>query len=256
MGTLNFVGVGSSPTNPLDVIAVADIQAALNTGVTRSYVNARVGTLAAGKATKLYVDTQDSTFATPAYYEAQDAFNTPLTQIGAPIGVAPLVGGVIPAINVPVLGVGIIRGPYGFTASRAGSAGFSTPFNFADFPGGVLGVNCQLMCFMTVIVQASATAHPVIDVRYSTTGNTTFAGQIPISRGVGRTNFADSHTITVEPIAPAAGAGQNGVQVTIPASASLTINAWLYDGLNAGGLVSTQVGYVVSSALYLARTVL
>lgn len=257
MGTLNYIGVGSTPLNDIDVIAKADVENTLtNTGVTRTYVAGRVATLASGKATKLYVDTQDNLYATPTYYQNQDLLNLPTAQKGAALGVAPLVSGTIPSINIPILGAGMLKGPYGFATPYAGNASFATPLKIADWTPGQYGVNCQLICFMTVLATCDANAHPVVDVRYSTSGDTTFAGQIPFARGYGRTYFNDTHTIVVEPITATAGAGQDGIQQTIPASATLTISAWLYDGVNNGGLISTQVGYIVSSALYLARTVL
>jgi len=254
MGSLVYVG--KTPTQGRDISTRADSEGLLTAGVSRSYVTGRVAELATGKATKVYVDTQDSTFADAAYPAAQDALLVPLTSKGVANGVATLdSGGKIPSAQVPVLGAGILRGPFGHTQAYTGSTTV-TPMKIADFPGGVLGVNCQLMIFMTVLVICDNLSHPVIEVRYSTAGGTTYASQTLVAAGVGRAYFGDSHTVSVMPVTALVNEGQDGIQDTISSTASLTINAWLYDAANEGGQVATQTGYNVSSAMYLARVAL
>lgn len=256
--------VGATPVNDHDVSNHADVETILNPSspppgtVSRNYVNGRISTLAAAKATKVYVDNVDSTFSTPTYVSTQDAKNIPTSLKGQPNGVADLgADSKIPSARIPILGAGILRGPFAHTQGYAGTTS-TTPLKLADFPV-LSGVNGQLLVFMTVLTLPSATARPCVEVRYSTAGNITYAGQTLCAQGYGRTFYGDngtSQTVLVTPVTATAGAGQDGVQVTIPAGSNITLTAWVYDALSAGGQVVVSSGYIVSSAVYLARTAL
>lgn len=247
--------VGATPVDPRDVTFKVAIDGQLTAGVSRGYVDGRVDALATSKATKVYTDGQDAAFVPPTYYAAQDALLIPLTARGVAGGVATLDGtGHLPATQTPVLGGGILAGPFGHTAAFNVTNATTTPQKLADFPTGVTGVNCQLMVFMTVIATSTAPGRPVVEVRYSTTGDTTYAGQTLCAIGYGRSQYSDAQTLIVMPATALPNAMQDGVQVTIPGSANLRVTAWIYDG--AGGQTTTLSGYVLSSALFYARTAL
>lgn len=244
--------LGTAPVAPRDMSPKLASDTHLDTGVSRGYVDGRVATLATGKATKVYTDGQDAAFVSSSYYTTQDALLIPLTSKGAANGVASLDGsGKLPAAQTPVLGAGTIAGPYGHTASFNVTAATTTPVKLADFPAGVTGVNCQLLAFMTVIA-TSTFGRPVVEVRYSTTGDTTYAGQTLCALGIGRLLYNDAQTIVVMPVTASPNAMQDGVQVTIPGTANMRVTAWIYDG--GGGSVTTVSGYVLSAALFYART--
>jgi len=257
--------VGAAPSNTKDLTTHADVEEILNPAspppgtVSRSYVNSRITTLSAGKATKVYVDNQDATFTTPDYVATQDAKNIPTSAKGVAGGVAALdSGGKIPLVNVPILGAGIIRGPFAHTQGYAVPAASITPQKIADFPV-LSGVNGQIMAFMTVLCLPSATARPCVEIRYSLTGDTVYANQTLVAQGYGRTYFGDnstSQTVLVMPVTAVAGEGQDGVQDTISAGSNITLTAWIYDAAAVGGQVAVNSGYIVSSAIYLARTLL
>jgi len=249
MASLSYLGTG--PVDPRDTSPKLPTDIHLDTGISRGYVDGRVDTLALPKATKVYTDTQDAAFVSSSYYTTQDALLIPLTAKGAAGGVATLDGtGKLPAAQTPFLGAGILSGPFGHTASFNVTTG-ATPVKLADFPSGVTGVNCQLLAFMTVIA-TSTNGRPVVEVRYSTTGDTTYAGQTLCAIGSGISLYNDAQTIAVMPATGAPNAMQDGIQVTIPSSANLRVTAWIYDG--GGGSVTTLAGYVMSAALFYART--
>jgi hypothetical protein len=247
--------VGAPPAADRDVSTKLSIDTELASGVSRSYVDGRVDALAAAKATKVYTDTQDAAYVPGSYYTARDALLVPLTSKGAAGGVATLNGsGLLPAAQTPVLGGGILAGPYGHTASFDVTGATTTPQKIADFPSGPTGINGRLLVFMTVIATSTGAGRPVVEVRYSTTGDTTYAGQTLCAIGYGRSQYSDAQTVTVMPATASPNAMQDGVQVTISGAVNLRVTAWIYDG--AGGQTSTLAGYVLSAALFYARTAL
>jgi hypothetical protein len=250
----SLIYVGPDPTDPRDVSAKLATDTHLDTGVSRGYVDGRVDILATTKATKVYTDAQDAAYVAPTYYTTQDALLIPLTAKGQPSGVASLDGtGKLPTAQTPVLGGGILLGPFGHTAAFDVTNATTIPQKFADFPTGVLGVACQLMVFMNVIA-TSTIGRPVIEVRYSTTGDATYAGQTLCAAGYGRASYSDAQSIIVKPVT-APGAMQDGVQVTIPSTASLKVTAWIFD--DAGGQTTTLTGgAIASAAMFAARTTL
>jgi len=98
----------------------------------------------------------------------------------------------------------------GAARSKATNA-TTTPQKLADFPAGATGVNCQLLAFMTVIA-TSTYGRPVVEVRYSTTGDTTYAGQTLCAVGCGRLLYNDAQTIVAMPATASPGAMQDGIQ--------------------------------------------
>lgn len=253
MGSLIYVG--KTPAEGRDISTRSNVEAQLTTGVSREYVTDRVVSLASSKATLAYVNSQDSTFAEANYHTIGDATLIPLTAKGAADGVAPLdSGGKIPSAHIPVLGAGMLRGPYGFTAAYTGVAS-TVPLKIADLFSGPPGLSCQLLVWMTVAVNSDSNeTRPVIEVRYSTTGGTTYGSQTICAQGYGRTGWTDTQVITVLPTDPALGAG--GTQQHIGVTDNLVVSAWLYDSKGASGQVSIPSGYIFSSSLYLARTAL
>lgn len=253
-----LVYVGKTPATGPDVMTRLDNENILAGGVSRGYVTGRAHDLAvASYATKVYVDTQDETFSDTVYYPAQDALLVPNSAKGQPNGIATLVGGLVPVAQIPVLGAGILKGPYGHTAAYTVTTG-TTPVKFADISSVSYPVNSlQPLVFMTVICIAAGGARPVIEVRMSTTGATTYAAQTLIAAGKGRSEYNDSQTVVVMPVTALTGEGQDGVVDTIASGTTLTITAWIFDdSTHTSATVNTQPGYVLSTAMYLPRSTL
>ena len=122
MGNLYYVG--KTPAVDRDLVTQADAKAVFNTGVTHDYVTDQIDAKVIGKVTKEQVDLWDSTFAPANYYQDQDKLLLPVSAKGATGGVATLgttpalsksggTGYVASADQLPMLGAGILRGPYG-----------------------------------------------------------------------------------------------------------------------------------------------
>lgn len=245
--------VGKSPATTRDVETRLHTEGVLQSGISRGYVDGRVTDLAASRATKVYVDEQDSEFAETSYYPAQDLLLVPNAAKGAASGVASLDGSAkVPTAQIPVLGAGILRGPYGPDQYFGGTTG-TTPLKIAQWNPAVLGYTGQLLVWLNVSAQ-SIDGRPVIEVRAGNSTQTTYAAQTLIAQGVGREHFNDYQMITVVPVTALDGEGQDGVQDATPGSTNLLVNVWMYD--DAGGQVTTAIGLMPTAALFIARTAL
>lgn len=228
---------------PVNRLAVLQF---LDSGVNREYVASRVHDLALPYATKTYTDTQDSVYASSTYYSTQDALLIPNAARGTAGGVASLgADSKIPAAQIPVLGVGIVKGPIPTTHVFSGNTD-STPFKIADWQLGVLGLTCHPWVFMAVSI-VSDSGRPVVEVRAGTPSQTAYADQVLVAEGHGRTFFQDYQTVEVTPV-------NDHTMTPYPPTTNLTLTAWMFD--DAGGRVTSQGGLIVSSSAFLARTIL
>lgn len=244
--------VGPTPTDPQDVQRRADTLAQLNTGISRGYVDGRAAALAASKATKTYVDNQDGTFELISYYQAQDNLNIPLTSKGQPNGVASLDGsGKIPSAQIPALGAGVIKGPFGATSTFDGTTG-ATPVKLVEWNIGVEALNFRPMVYLSALVTATNGGRPRIECRIGTPAQTTYASQTLVAAGMGRTNYNDYGPVAVVPVPDVLNAMQDGVQTYWPSSMDIRITAWLFNARGTG-TVATQTGLIATATVFLAR---
>lgn len=248
-----LIYAGKSPVEAKDVETRTTTESVLSGGISRSYVSGRVNELVLAKATKVYVDTQDSQYADPAYYAAQDALLVPNAAKGAPSGVASLDGtGKVPPPQVPVLGAGTLRGPFGPSTTSGGST-FDIPLKIAQWNAAVMSYTGQLLVWANVSCQ-SVDGRPVIEVRAGNSTQVSYASQTLIAQGTGRQFFNDYQMITVVPVTAQLGEGQDGVQDAYPSTTNLLVNMWMYD--DAGGQVTTTSGLTPTACLFFARTTL
>jgi hypothetical protein len=225
----------------------------LNAGVSRTYVTGRVHDLAAPYATKGYVDAADAAFSSVAYYTAQDALLIPGAAKGVANGVASLGSdGVIPVVQVPVLGVGILKGPIPVTTTTGGNT-FDIPVAIATWTLGLIGLAAQPWVFMAVSC-LSVGGRPVVEVRTGTPTQTNYTDQTLVAAGYGRTFYNDYQTVEVFPVDPTLSDGQDGTQDAWAPTTDMVLTAWMFD--DAGGQTSTLAGLIVTASAYLARTAL
>ena len=251
MSGLSYVGL--DPSVARDVENRINEENALAAGNSRSYVTGRAHTLAAPYATKAYVDNQDATFESVVYYQNQDQLLTPNAYKGAPSGIASLdSSGKIPVAQIPVLGIGILRGPIPVTTTAGGTTD-STPLQIAQWQLGQLALTCQVWVFMAVSI-VSAGGRPVVEVRAGTAAQSTYASQTLIAGGHGRTWFNDYQTVEVFPADPNLNDVNGSIQAPYGPNTNLNVTAYAFD--DDGGHVTTQAGLVVNASLYLVRTIL
>lgn len=246
--------MGKTPVNPSDVERRIDTLAQLNSGMSRSYVDGRAAALSTPKATKTYTDTQDALYQLISYYQTQDALNVPTSSVGQPSGVASLNGSTkIPTAQIPILGTGVLKGPYGVTSFASGTVTTgSTPALVCTWTIGATAVNFQPLVFMSLSVgSATRLGQPIIEVRMGDNTQTTYASQTLVAKGYGRANYADYSTVTVLPASNAANAMQDGVQHNGDPNMNLRLTAWLYEpGTHT---VSTSSSLVACASAFLFR---
>jgi len=247
MSSLRYVGKPSEEDK--DVVSRLRATALLNSGTpSRTSVTADVTNAVIPYATKTYIDTQDSSFALPAYYQQQDALNVPKSVKGQPNGVANLdADGKIPVDQIPALGAGYIYGPYGPTSTAVGSTS-NTPLKIAEWLIGVPPFSFQPLVFGYVIAQ-SPLGRPVIEVRMSN-GSAPYASQTRIGIGVGRSLYVDAQPIPI--IGAPATVNQVGSSPDWPASTNIVATAWLWDRDSQTSTVISNA--VFSAAIFLMRT--
>ncbi|QZE10553.1 hypothetical protein SEA_SCOOBYDOOBYDOO_238 [Mycobacterium phage ScoobyDoobyDoo] len=245
MAGLSYVGAPDTNARQVETRQSAETQ--LTTGVSRSYVAGRVTELMASRATKTWVDSRDETYAPVSYYSAQDGLLVPLTAKGVASGVATLnASSKVPAEQLPTLGAGILRGPWGADQSFGGTTN-DVPLKIAQWNLGVTGVRGHPLVFLATSIQSQG-GRPVIEVRVGNSTQTTFAAQTLVARGYGRELYNDWQVVTVLPVPAVDGAVPDAWH---PAT-DLLVNAWLFD--DGGGMSTTQVGSIATAALYMART--
>lgn len=241
--------VGKTPTNPTDVVNRLAVVTALNTAIpNRDGVTAQAHTTAQNYGAKTYVDGQDSTFQLPSYMTTQDALNVPNSSVGAPNGAAALdTATKIPLTQLPSIGAGIIAGPFGLTASFAGTTS-AVPMKIADFNLGAAGLTFQPLVYLAAFITGTG-AQPVIEVRIanSTTAVSYAAGAL-VAKGVGRSLYNDYHAVIATPAGPDASSYPTALGPTY----NVWLSAWLYDANNSS--VTLSDGNVASGAVFYVRT--
>lgn len=250
MAAQKYVGpVAATPEGVATRLSTEDQLAA---GNSRSFADGRVATLAEAYATRDYVDTADAGYVDAAYVAGQDALNVPASSVGAPNGVAPLDStGKIPIANCPTLGFGTLRGPWGAANTYSGTASNSTPQKLADFTIGQTTWNFRPLAFLTVQVDVSANARPVVEVRIGTPSDTTYASQTLVGSGIGRAFYNDAQVISVFP-AGALGAMSDGNQTYYGPNYDARLTVWVYN-LSSTGAVAFGTGSVWTAAAFIAR---
>lgn len=251
MSGLSFVGPGA--TGPSDVIHKLRAEGIYDSGIGRTYVSGRAHDLALSKATKVYTDSQDATYQAVGYSATANSLLVPNGARGTAGGVAALGSdGKVPTAQVPIMGAGMLRGPYGPANTVSGPVSTQeTPIKLFDVFTGVTGVNGLILPFFNILAQTDV-GRTVIEVRIGLTAQNAYADQTLLARGVGEAFFYDWQSIEIWPATPALGMGQSGPQQEWAAGTSYNIDCWMYD--EGGGTSSTQNGYVVTAALFFART--
>jgi len=253
MAGLSYVGKGASAAR--DVVHKLKAEEIYDSGMGRTYVTGRAHDLALTKATKVYTDTQDAQFQAVGYSASANALLVPNSARGAVNGVAALASdGKVPVAQVPIMGAGLLRGPYGPVGAVSGTVSTDdTPIKLFDAFNGVTGVNGLILPFYNIIAK-SERGRTVIEVRIGLTGENDYEDQTLLARGTGQDFFYDWQGIEIWPATPETGMGQSGQEGEWAAGTSYNIDCWMYD--DGGGTSSTQSGYTVSAALYFARTTL
>lgn len=257
--------VGKTPASDGDLTTQADARATFNTGVTRRYVADYITGAVADKVTKVQVDTWDSAYAPVTYYQQRDTLLVPKTAKGVVGGVAKLSAttqstyagdtGYV-ATQVPVLGAGVMRGPYGMTKQYSRTNVGATPqiigewlyptASAANF--GQMPLTGQLLPFCTTAAQNSG-GRTVIEVRAGTSN--AYSSQTLIGVGYGRTWFDGYQLITILPAGPV-NLGQSGSFTKFDATTTLYVTMWMYN--DGGGTCNITSGLTYSAALFVART--
>lgn len=247
-----LTNVSARGTDGREIETRLNTEEILTAGVSRENVASSIATAILAKATKTYVDTQDSTYAPVGYYSAQDALLVPNGAKGVASGVASLDGSSkVPQAQVPTLGAGILRGPWGPNQAFAATT-TTTPAKIAQWNLGISGVIGQPWVWLCT--SAAATGRPVIEVRIGDNTQTTYAAQTLIAQGFGRSWYNDYQVITAIPVTALNSEGADGVQDNYSPATNLLLNAWIYD--SEGGQVTTTAGSIASAPLYFARTAL
>lgn len=245
--------VGAQADDDIEVEDKSGVETILNAGLSRDAAQARIDDAVALKASKVYVDGQDSTFATSSYHLTQNAALIPVEARGAANGVASLdAARKVPGQQIPFMGSGLIKGPYGANSLYAGATG-TTPLKVAEWTATVYGVIGNPLVFMNISTQCSSD-RTVIEIRIGNSTQTSYVSQKLIARGYGRGGYTDWQTISVIPATTILGETQDGVQDTYSASTSWLINAWMY---NTGtGSSQTVTGQVSTACLFWMRNTL
>lgn len=262
----------------------AQVEARLHAEITRDDVRKTENGVTSGITVDLaavyahtdYVDTQDARFVSEtldsesSYYRRRDkgtwidpATGQPDTAsalvplagdnntggVGQPGGVATLVGGKIPAAQIPNLGAGFLRGPYMATAYTPITGVGTTPVRIASWDLGVtapvsnqLPIDCQILVFMAVAVVSTGGGRAVIDVRFGGV-DTPFASQTPVAFGRGRNAYTGRQTVIVQP-SPLPGQTPTAFPAAFP---NPRLSAWLYDDGSRPGTTHTLADVVIKS---------
>jgi hypothetical protein len=231
MVSLRFVGKTAITDGGITTRLAVDNQ--LAEGLGQEYTDGQVITVAQDYATKGYVDTADAGFIDDAYYQGRDALNVPNAARGAANGVASLDGtGKIPAAQVPVLGTGVIKGPWGVTTTSTGTTG-TTPLKIAGFTIGVTGFSFRPLVYLVALIDVDANARPVVEVRIGGPSDTTYASQTKVAIGTGRAVYNDIQTVGVFP-GSGLGVADDGPVYSANLDARLTV--WVYCATSDGTL--------------------
>lgn len=248
MPRLNYLGPEPSEDN--QVLSRAHATSLITSGPTsRQAATTAVEDSAALLASKDYIDLADAKYATVEYMNAGDALNVAASSVGAPGGVAGLTGGKIPLQQLPVLGAGYMKGPFGPTSITPVASAGQTPVKLAEFTIGNQSVAFTPLAYATVLVDSKPGGRPVVELKMSN-GAAVYANQTLIASGSGMPIYNGSQVIAVTPTA-AAGTANN---ITWAANTNIVATLWVRSLTTT--TVSASGSSVLSAALFLARMVL
>lgn len=246
MPRLNYVG--PAPTQGTEVLSQRQGIDLINAAtINRTGVTTQIESAVATRAGADYIDTADATFATVEYYQGRDALNVPQSAVGTASGVAGLVSGKVPLAQLPVLGSGFIKGPFGPTTVNAVTSATTTPVKLAEFVIGNQSIGFHPMSYALVAVDTTPGGRPIVEMRMSN-GAAAYSAQKLIGQGIGRTIYNGRQIVAVTPVWPTLGAASPE-----PWDVNTNIVASLY--VYSSSAVSVQVGSasVLSAAVYLMR---
>jgi len=251
MAGLNYVGV--TPTVADGILTNAATAATLTAHTpNQTTITAQIAALTSGSsptyASKSYVDAQAANYASLSYVTTQDALNLPVSQVGQPNGVAGLdTAGTVPLSQLPVIGAGYVRGPFGPTALYTGTTN-ATPLKIAQWQIGVQDLPFRPLAFMSLLVTASV-GHPMVEVRIANSGAAVAYGtDTLIASGMGRWLYNDYHAVAVTPTPDAVGE----ISSLLPLGETIWVTAWLYD-LYDNSVGIANASSIPSAAVYLLR---
>lgn len=248
MPRLNYVG--TDPATATDILNRGQGTVLIdNAPVGRTAASEMVETAAAGRAAKSYIDLADANYVTVDYYESRDALNVPAANLGQPNGVASLSGGKIPAAQIPVLGAGYLRGPFGPTSINAVNNATTTPVKVADFTIGVQSVGFHALAYATVAVDSKPGGRPILEMRLSN-GSAAYGSQTLIAQGIGRPMFDGRQIVAVTPASDTTGAS---APAHWAGSTNIVVSLWAYSSSSTP--VTVGSASVISAAVFLTRMV-
>ncbi len=241
--------VGPDPEESWDVTSRSQAREIIDTSnVSQASVLEDIATAVALKGSQSYINNADSTFALATYYPARDNLNVPTASRGVADGVAALDGSSkIPLAQMPTLGSGYCRGPFGITGTPETPSGVtSTPAKLADFEIGVQSIAFRPLVYAAVMVDTDLGALPVVEARISD-GSAAYGSQTLIGRGIGQTIWGSGQAVTVLPVGAAGAAGSG----SYPVGMNIWVSLWVYSQNSQA--VSVGTGGVCNAAVLLLR---
>ena len=197
MPRLNYLG--PAPTSDKEVLSRRHGVNLINDiAVNRNGVISQIEDAAESRASAEFIDLADADYATADYYQSRDALNVSVSSLGVANGVAPLVAGVVPLENLPILGSGFIKGPFGPTTVNVTGNVTTTPVKLADFAIGNQSTTFHPLAYATVAVDTEPGGQPVLEMKISN-GPSSYSSQTLIARGFGRTIYRGRQMVSVVP---------------------------------------------------------
>jgi hypothetical protein len=246
MPRLNYVG--PVPNDDSDLLNRLQATALINAAaVNRTATTSAIEAAAAAKASKETIDTLDANYATAEYYQGRDLLNVTTASIGAVSGVAGLVSGKVPLTQLPVLGQGFLKGPFGPTTVTTATNVTTTPVKVAEFAIGVQSVAFQPLAYASVAVDTTPGGRPILEMRISD-GAAAYSAQTLIAQGIGRPIYNGRQIVAVTPASATVGASN---PLPFGVSTNIVVSLWAYSTT----LTPITVGSssVISAAVYLMR---
>lgn len=202
MGSLQYAGKPSTNLNDLATKRTVNTVIAA-TSPNQETVEADIEAAVKGRATKQYVDQQDSRYAPVSEYVQKDASrNVPKSAINTPGGPTTLP---ITTLRLPTLGSGYVMGPYGWTSVDRGATSTGGAVQVASLATAAIpqGTKFWPLCFGQVAVASADTGGmPLVEMRSG--------GGLLLSTGRGRTMFIGEQGVTAMPTAFAGWVTSNG----------------------------------------------
>lgn len=246
MPRLNYVG--PVPTDDGDVLNRLQGTDLINAAtVNRIATISSIEAAAASKASKTTIDSADAAYATADYYQGRDNLNVSAASIGAPNGVAGLVSDKVPLAQLPVLGQGYLKGPFGPTTVNIVSNATSTPVKLAEFAIGVQSVAFAPLAYATAAVNTTPGGRPVLEMRISD-GAAAYGDQTLIAQGIGRPIYNGRQIVSVTPASNTAGASN---PAPFGVSTNIVVSLWVYSTTATPVAVSSSS--LISAVVYLMR---